>query len=205
MESKRCNQCKKKKPINMFYKLRADKPWRRSKCTDCHLKRSKSNRKIRLGLVSITLVLVLSLLSRPSLSQRSQIVDSINYFREAPIERVQEAYGITLTSRFKPMPAYVIDDKLNKSAQRWAEKMARTGNYWHSKTKYTESIDAVQAWQGGYELSVGRFIVDKYVPNKGHRKHLLSWPDTLIGVGIATSKKGETFVCIQTTSSSSLQ
>lgn len=189
----------------MFYLLRADKPWRRSKCKDCHLKRNKSNRKIRLGLVSITLVLVLSLLSRPSLSQRSQVVDSINYYREAPIERVAESYGINLPSAFKPMPKYTMDEKLNRSAQRWANRMARTGNYWHSKTKYTESIDAVQAWQGGYELSVGRFIVDKYVPNKGHRKHLLSWPDTLIGVGIATSKKGETFVCIQTTSSSSLQ
>lgn len=31
----------------MFYKLRKDRPWRRSKCIDCHRDIDDENRKIR--------------------------------------------------------------------------------------------------------------------------------------------------------------
>ena len=202
MESKKCNKCGKKKPINMFYKLRADREWRRSKCIPCHRSRDDINRKVRKGLLFITLVLGLGLISAPSFSQRKVILDSINYFRAAPIERVQETYGIKLSKAYKPIAPYKEDERLTRSAQRYAERMARSGNYWHSRTKYNESIDAIQDWQGGAKIAASRFIIDQYVKDKGHRKHMLLWPDTLIGIGIAKSKTGETYVCIQTTSSS---
>lgn len=47
MEFKTCNKCNKKKPINMFYKLRKDRTWRRSKCIDCHRLVDDENYKIR--------------------------------------------------------------------------------------------------------------------------------------------------------------
>lgn len=49
MQFKTCNKCNKKKPINMFYKLRADRDWRRSKCVDCHRAVDDENRRVRLN------------------------------------------------------------------------------------------------------------------------------------------------------------
>lgn len=131
------------------------------------------------------------------LEKRQHILDSINYYREDPTRT--ESYGLNLKS-YPPQASYVMDDKINRSAQRWANRMARTLNYRHSNTiKYAESIDCVQDWEGGYTGTVQRLIVDQYVRNKGHRRHLLRCKDTFIGIGVARVKGGkETYICVQT-------
>lgn len=52
MEQKKCNKCGRNKPVVMFYKLRKDRDWRRSICTDCHKRKDKRNRKVRLNQVN---------------------------------------------------------------------------------------------------------------------------------------------------------
>lgn len=215
-KTKVCTNCHREKPIEEFYKLRKDRPWRRSKCISCHKERDRVNKLIRDGLYTLLLMLC----SFSALSQRregkeiiaqmrTEIVDSINYYREDPVKRVKESYGITLSKRYKPTHPYKQSKKITRSAQRWADKMARTNNYRHSGTKkYAESIDDITTWTGGYELATSRFIIDKGVRSKGHRKHMLIVNDDLIGVGIAFHIDGHstsTFICIQTISSSSLK
>lgn len=195
MENKKCVSCGATKPINKFYKLRADREWRRCNCADCHRFKDKENRKARNLLRQTGAAVLLFLISFGALSQsltekRQVLVDSINYYREAPVERVAESYGIKLhPQKYKAIHSYEISESLNAKAQRYAEKMARTGDYRHSNLKgyNAESIDAINEWQGDYSLSIERFIIDKGNRLKGHRIHMLKHSDKEIGVGIASS------------------
>ena len=118
--------------------------------------------------------------------KRQFILDSINYYRELPV-RIIETYGVNIKAKnYPPNEPYIMSDKINRSAQRWANRMARTNKYHHSNTiKYAESIDCVQDWEGGYKGTVQRLIVDEYVRDKGHRRHLLRRKDPFIGIGVS--------------------
>jgi len=144
-------------------------------------------------------------------AKRNLLLDSINFYRTNPIERVKESYGIFLDQdQYYPMNNLMFSDRLNRKAQRYAEKMARTGDYYHSDLTgiAAESIDVINVWQGEYWLTVSRLIIDENVPDKGHRYHMLVQRDKYIGIGIAESNiipyqslPGDQhfiYICIQT-------
>ncbi len=212
-ETKKCNKCGVSKPIGNFYKLRPDRPWRRSVCKTCHRIKDRENRKVRYNIINAILLILLALpLCGQSLQEKRQLLlDSINYYRADPVSRVKDSYDLTLNKRhYKPIEPYRMTDRLNIKAQAYAEKMARTGKYYHSNLRGVngESIDAINEWEGDYSLTVYRLIVDKGVPNKSHRFHMLMHRDSYIGLGIAESrvipyedKPGSqkfTYICIKT-------
>lgn len=215
IETKKCTNCGKKKPIEEFYKLRKDREWRRANCKACHRIKDELNRKVRLNIVNMILLILLALpLCGQSIQEKRQILlDSINYYRADPVSRVQESYALSLNKRlYKPNTPYRMTDRLNAKAQAYAEKMARTGKFSHSNLRgiNCESIDAINEWQGDYTLTIHRLIVDKGVPNTPHRVHMLMQRDTYIGLGIAesrvipyTDKPGSQkfiYICIKTDS-----
>jgi hypothetical protein len=205
MEYKKCNRCGKSKPIELFYRLRKDKPWRRAYCISCHKTIDKENAKVRKfnkkGAATIVLLFIsLSFALSQSLEQKRQIIiDSINYFRADPVQRVNECYGVSLDPQtYIPRPAASIDYTLNMEAQIYAEWMANTGNYEHSYDDgYTyESIARTQNWRN----CVSGFIIDKgWEDWPGHRIHLLGAEGDVdnFGIGIA-EKDGITYICIRT-------
>ena len=203
MESKTCNTCGKTKPISQFYKLRKDREWRRSKCIDCHIAADRLNRKIRLSSASIVLFLISFLSLGQSLEQkRLNIIDSLNYYRAAPVERMLTHYGVVVNPKeYKPKAKWIVNEELTRRAQKHANYIARTGKYRHSNLKGCrgESMDAINTeWQGDYLQSIQRFLVDYDDYYLGHRRHLLVKPEDEIGVGIAYADDGYVYIVIQT-------
>lgn len=44
-QTKLCRKCQRHRPLDAFGLVRADRPWRRSKCKDCEAERLRDRRK----------------------------------------------------------------------------------------------------------------------------------------------------------------
>uniref|UniRef100_A0A8R1V3Z0 SCP domain-containing protein n=1 Tax=Pristionchus pacificus TaxID=54126 RepID=A0A8R1V3Z0_PRIPA len=101
------------------------------------------------------------------------------------------------------------DETLNKSAQAYAEKLAkedkglahsdsaRSGK--HGENLYCASghppTDSSRAWYS--EIANYNFVAGKFAPNTGHFTALVWKSSSSLGLGIAQSKSGKTFVVAQ--------
>ncbi|GMT28122.1 hypothetical protein PFISCL1PPCAC_19419, partial [Pristionchus fissidentatus] len=106
-------------------------------------------------------------------------------------------------------PPLRYDDSLNKSAQAYADKLAKDDKgMCHSETaragKHGENIycstghpasDASRAWYS--EIAQYDFAAGKFAPSTGHFTALVWKSTTSMGVGIATTKSGKQFVVAQ--------
>ncbi|MFT6814445.1 MAG: hypothetical protein ACJAZ3_000333 [Sphingobacteriales bacterium] len=140
------------------------------------------------------------------------IYEEINMVRSNPQSFV-EKYDLRKLKRIKKSPELIWDDKLAKVAQEKAEDMAKNDyfdhvdpknkglNYYlfldgyplteeYERTDRANNAESIVASTRGPEEFVKLLIVDKGVPDKGHRKHLLGLDDfnakhTHIGVGVS--------------------
>ncbi|GMR53109.1 hypothetical protein PMAYCL1PPCAC_23304, partial [Pristionchus mayeri] len=106
-------------------------------------------------------------------------------------------------------PPLRFDGALNKSAQAYADKLAREdGALAHSDSarsgKHGENLycasghpptDCSRAWYS--EISGYDFVAGRFAPSTGHFTALVWKSSTSLGLGIANSKSGKTFVVAQ--------
>lgn len=197
METKKCNKCGKLKTIDMFFRLRKDREWRRSICKDCHKAKNKHYAKIRKGLLVLLLLVSTISIGQGIDQKRQSILDSINYYRSMPI-KAETAYGVKI--KYNPTHEWSLNEELNEEAQKYSDWMAKKERFGHSNHPKAkgESIALVFDSDSGHNKAVQLFIIDDGVPNKGHRHHLLGTNHKEVGIGISVSKQGDTYICLQT-------
>lgn len=127
---------------------------------------------------------------------REMLLEELNFARQEP-QTYSKSIGIDL-SGFAPAKALVVSDTLMHYAQWYAEwLMANPDKFAHSNFPYAESI----LWNYDVCESIDQFIIDKNVPDLGHRKHLLSQNEGKVGIGISKGWVGywyRTYVVILT-------
>lgn len=123
-----------------------------------------------------------------------QLYDELTYARAN-----QKQYGKEhkLKLKNKKKAAFQKNNSLEEKAQKYAEYMANTGRYRHSRMNFNESI-AYNYWPHNLLFEL---IEDKDVADVGHRKHLLSYnnKDTQVGIGVANDENtGRYYICVLT-------
>jgi hypothetical protein len=141
----------------------------------------------------------------------------LNEVRSDP-KAYSKSFGINLNN-VKPSPALIWSDTLAREAERKAADMATQNyfahvdkkgygmNYYVNKAGYklpefwldnkkNNQVESLGANTEGAEGFIKQLIIDKGVPELGHRKHLLSMgpfyqQNTHIGIGIAYNPKSE--------------
>jgi len=135
-----------------------------------------------------------SFTDKPEL-ERVALIGELNMARANP-----EAYGCALNidlSEFKPAGALVLDKRMNRHAQDYADALVKKINLVHSQMGYYESI----LWCYDLDNAVKQFIIDEDVPDLSHRIHLLNGNHTRAGIGVSTGWVGRwerTYVVILT-------
>ncbi|WP_345156948.1 CAP domain-containing protein [Pontibacter saemangeumensis] len=138
--------------------------------------------------------------------------EELNAVRQNPAQYAA-IYKVPALRMVPAKPALIWDEQLAALAQRKAEDMARKNymahidkkgrgmNYYlwqagyplpafYSKDSRANNVESIAANTEGPADFVKQLIVDKGVPNLGHRKHLLGFhdgdtPATHVGIGIA--------------------
>ena len=109
------------------------------------------------------------------------------------------------------IPPVMWDNKIQSSAQFWANKLAQTNLFIHSSNNYGENLalignkpiddktfsvlSAIQAWYN--EINIYNYSNPKFNMNTGHFTQLIWKSSTKIGVGVAQNFKGNIIVVMQ--------